>query len=258
MRYDKVNRRLEKIQNEADSLRRENESLQRTLKDVMHEVRSFNNEISSQAETLSRSMAGSASNKDNEKSMVETILYTSGLVSARMGFADITLNPNLLRTQAKYTCDVYRKFDKVRYILARTSKNKFIEIDFKGKTDFSLQAIKSFDLLPYLLIDNAIKYSPKHNKIEVEFEDYLGGLSVTVTSLGPVVEKDEIEKLYDREYRSKNAVDSNFSGQGLGLHLADKICSMYNIKMNVTSGHTITTISEIPYSTFEVKLEFKH
>lgn len=264
MRYDKAIRKLEKakessikVYEQLEATQREHEHLKTVMQGVMHEVRRFNAEMSAYSEELNQLLTGKADPKI--KDLAETIFYTAGLVSSRMTFADFELNPQVLSRQMRMRSGIYKKFDKARHILSKNAKQKNVEIFFTGRSTFEIDAISAFELVPFVLLDNAIKYSPSGQKINVAFDERQNKeLTVRVSSIGPIVLSDELQQILMRGVRGSQAVNSNIPGEGLGLYLASTLCRMTGGDIQVTSEQTPRfTLNRTDYSTFEVTLVFR-
>jgi two-component system sensor histidine kinase KdpD len=69
------------------------------------------------------------------------------------------------------------------------------------------------------LIENAARYSPANRMIHVDARIAPGGLEVTVTDQGPGIDAVDIEHLFERFYRGRDAQQSA-PGTGMGLAIA--------------------------------------
>ncbi|MBN2625310.1 MAG: HAMP domain-containing protein [Spirochaetales bacterium] len=88
-----------------------------------------------------------------------------------------------------------------------------------------------------ILIDNAIKYSPRESPIEITArKDSLNGTcSVSVRDHGLGIEEDHLPRLFDRFYRVDDARGREEGGAGIGLSLAKEICHAHGGSIFVTS-----------------------
>ena len=87
-----------------------------------------------------------------------------------------------------------------------------------------------------ILLDNAIKYSPKGSTIHLSgSEDGIRGL-LSVQDEGIGISVDDLPHIFDRFYQSDLARSkSEVSGYGIGLSIAHKILEQHNGKISVTS-----------------------
>ena len=114
-------------------------------------------------------------------------------------------------------------------------------------------AYECIELLPYILLDNAIKYSPTGEKICIKIEEKEQKQHVIVDSVGPYSSDEETKKLCNQGYRGENAICTSIEGMGIGLYTAKKICDLHNIVINIkSSDDNIKEIRKIAYSKFVV------
>lgn len=98
------------------------------------------------------------------------------------------------------------------------------------------------------LIENAIKYSPDHSKVLVTTEEVDGWVRVQFADQGPGIPEDEIENIFMKFFRSRNAKTSPVKGSGLGLYLAKYFVELHGGKITVESqvGAGCTFTVELP------------
>jgi K+-sensing histidine kinase KdpD len=266
MRYDSYNNKVSKLNDDLlkekekySELNYEYENLKSILEGTMHEVRRFSGELSSKAEELNRIVASFSGADQKIKDLSDNIFFLGGMLSARLGFTDIELNPSSISKQPYLRSCIYKKFEKSRYALFNKAKFKNINITFNGNSFMELEAIQAFELLPFVLMENAIKYSPRDQSIDITFDEIENKeLNVIITSIGPLIEKDENEKLFDRGFRGTNANKSSVSGEGLGLYLAKSLCDLHSISISITaSSEKRFDFDRIPYSDFSIKLVYR-
>jgi K+-sensing histidine kinase KdpD len=266
IRYDKKNKKLEKLEAELAKLRDENHHLnaevfkvRAVLDSTMHEVRRFSGEMSRMSEELSKDVKNS---KPPEQlfSLAQSIFYTSGMIAARLNYSDIELNPEALHRQTTYRAGIYKKFEKSKHALERQAWGKHVKIRFNGGSFSEIDAIQAFELVPFVILDNAIKYSPDDQDIEVSFEDEVGNKHATVriNSLGPRLLPGEVDHVFVCEFRGQNAQKIPGYGAGLGLYLAKRLCEIHGVEISVAPGdRSVMTLNSIDYSEFEVALRWR-
>lgn len=93
---------------------------------------------------------------------------------------------------------------------------------------------RQFDELLGILLDNAIKYTPDGGIITVSLTRCRGSLSLTIADTGCGIEPEEMDKIFERFYRSDKARSSN-GGAGLGLSIAKHLAAANDMKISVTS-----------------------
>lgn len=266
MRYDKINRQIDRTSSELLSLKEKHEKLERqherlvsVLGGLMHEIRRFSAELSNTAEELNK-LTNSGGNFDHRiNDLAQTIFYTSGMLSARLGFTDFELNPLIANRQGRVRSGIYKKFDKARYIVTKNARSKNVTITLHGKSVLEISALQAFDLVPFVLLDNAIKFSPNNQEILVNFEEVPNKeLEVVISSEGPMLESVETISIFDHGKRGSNAIKSGVPGEGLGLYLAKTLCDMHGIGISADSSNRMNfELNGIKYSTFSVRLHVK-
>lgn len=73
------------------------------------------------------------------------------------------------------------------------------------------------------LISNAIKYSPKHESVDISLSHNKKTITVSICDKGPGVAEEFQEHLFDKFTQSEASSTRQFSGSGLGLSIAKEI-----------------------------------
>jgi len=98
------------------------------------------------------------------------------------------------------------------------------------------------------IIDNAMKYTPK-GKISVSVYKEENKVKIRVKDNGVGIDPREIDKLFNKFSRAKDANKVNVVGTGLGLYIAKKMAEAHNGDIKVSSdgeGKGSTFIIELP------------
>ena len=91
-----------------------------------------------------------------------------------------------------------------------------------------------------ILLDNAIKYSPKNSIVAITIEQLNNRAIVRVTDHGIGIKASELPYIFNRFYRADSARSKeNISGYGLGLAIAKQIVELHSGAISVASspGH---------------------
>ncbi len=114
-----------------------------------------------------------------------------------------------------------------------------VHINTYGQPFEVLTSEKYLSIVLKVLIDNALKFSEK-KQVDISFGD--NRLSIRDYGIG--IEKEKLEKIFDRFY--KGSFSRNEGGHGLGLSIAKKISEKLGIAIEVesevNSGSTFTLI----------------
>jgi K+-sensing histidine kinase KdpD len=116
---------------------------------------------------------------------------------------------------------IFQAFEKIQMAFLPLAYEKSVFFDHVGNSFGSAMAPLFFRVVPFAIIDNAVKYSPKGERISLEFSESPTDINVTVRSKGPLIKEEELELLFERGYRAQSAKSSQ--GSGLGLYIVRRI-----------------------------------
>lgn len=223
----------------------------------LHEIRKINTQIKRHAEELM--ISTSSPDEDKFVSFVEwkskIIFAASSMLSTRLGIYDFEKNPAVI-TAKQARASLYKKFDKARIVLETYAKDRKVTINqFSGSSFYEIDAYSALDFLPFVILENAIKYSPSHQDISVSFEDSSAQLKVVVSSMGPINSEGDLKNIFLKRGRGKVAKDLDSAGGGYGLYFGKLICDLHNIVISAASEKTSRmTLNGNDYSQFTVTL----
>lgn len=258
MRYDKQNKRIENLSQQVTDLIRQNAALKKEvdstreiLNNTLHEIRRFSAQLSKFCERISRDTQSDPGL--NQAAL--SAFYTAGMISSRLAYTDIELNPKAIESQTPLRSGIFKKFDKTKRILAEEAKNRNVTISLFGESRTEIDALPVFELLPFVILENAVKYSPQNQTIEIIFESFSGRQQVTVKSYGPDVEDDELPRLFEKGFRG--ALTKTMPGEGLGLFLAKRVCDFHGISIFAeVRNRKNSFFNGIEYSEFLIQVRF--
>lgn len=263
MRYDKQIRKiaavetaLEEHKARAESAERELEKVRLALDSTLHEVRRLSAEISSNAEQLNKRILANHSSDAMLAELGSTIFYMAGMVSSRLAFTDLEMNPQAVEMQTPVRAGIYKKFEKAVHILGLKARQRKLSIKVSGQSYKEIEALPAFELLPFVILDNAIKYSPVGHDINIVFHERGNDLRVEISNLGPQLSSGEEASIFDRGARGLNAKKTPTGGAGLGLYLAQFLANYHDVQISADSDAPVSvSISNVPYSKFRITLQ---
>lgn len=257
--YNKLNKKKEKIENKIESLELEIKELKKRnqiLEELKHDIGRFSSEALSFCEDLNSLIEHEKGKKRIEDAAI-TLFHAISMIAPRMLYSDMELNRGQIGNAARFQSGVYKKFDKANKILKQQARKKKVKVLFLNKSNHTIDAQSSFDMIPFILLENAIKYSPNNGEITVLFDEMNKGgkrsLEVTVSSVGPFVDSENINKVTERGFRG--GTNGSVSGQGLGLYIASNIAKFHSIKMEFNSIYNCI-LDNVKMGEFSVKLRF--
>ena len=174
--------------------------------------------------------------------LIDDIIFLSSLDEGNNRFADEVFS---LRSMC---------FDIVKSVeIALNAKNIKIQIDHN---DIVVKAIyRFFYELLYNLIDNAIKYNVEGGSIYVNLITTDKHYVIEVEDSGIGIASDDIERVFERFYRSSQPQVKKAKGTGLGLSIVKRVTIYYRGKIKVDSevGKGTCISISFPINKFENK-----
>ena len=176
-------------------------------------------------------------NKNNEKTgyylpiMSEQIENLDHLVNELLDVSKIQSNNMILHKE---------KFSLVKLINNCIESIALIsplhKITFLYNKDARILADKSrVEQVMFNLLTNAVKYSPKATKIEVNLNSGDQDVIIKIKDYGIGIAKNNIDKIFDRFFRAMGANIYGISGFGMGLYIAQEIIKQHKGKIWVKS-----------------------
>jgi signal transduction histidine kinase len=149
-------------------------------------------------------------------SLVEQLLDLSKLESGTVPLAVATVPARQLLAQLSAD---WREAADERQVLLLTST---------APPDLSLRVDEQrFGQVLANLVGNAVRHSPSGGKVRVDVTGLPDHVRVSVTDQGPGISPDEVERVFERFYRSDRARSSDAGGAGLGLAIARWIVELH-------------------------------
>jgi signal transduction histidine kinase len=186
---------------------------------LVHDLRALSSAIYNSAEDARTTFE--AGNKWVAQQRIETVIATHTMLSIRIDMLDYSINQ---ATNTVFdTIPVFKKVDKVVRCFRPKASARGINLELRGPSFASTYGPALFELVPYAIIDNAVKYAPTGGSIVISVIDGVTEVRVRVSSLGPYIEPQEQSKIFDRGYRGKHAVRTPQPGTGIGLSSAKKL-----------------------------------
>lgn len=210
------------------------------ISDFLHDITKVNTLIGKKSKGISKTNM-----TKRDKAKLESVIHLSDFITKRIDLYRYISNPTLITIGRKRETDAYKLWDIYRYIFVEIGYESGISIDMEvlnindneiSEASTKFLATDSVSIIPFLLIDNAIKYSTPNSTIKVKFFEDLGFLKKIVVCSTPsyaITENPNI--FFNRGYRSPNNT-SKSSGSGLGLSIVKQICDHNNIKINLDLG----------------------
>jgi signal transduction histidine kinase len=85
------------------------------------------------------------------------------------------------------------------------------------------------------LLRNALKFTPPGGEVTIRLQTRSGAVSVAVADTGCGIPNDELDRIFDRFYRSEQASSAGETSTGLGLAIVKRILDLHGSRITVAS-----------------------
>ncbi|MDK2971726.1 MAG: hypothetical protein PWP23_1481 [Candidatus Sumerlaeota bacterium] len=119
----------------------------------------------------------------------------------------------------------------------RRDKRIEIEPHFEGTVPNILCDVQALERIYFHLLDNAVKFSPTHDHVVVEFErqsDHT--LAISITDHGEGIPPDKMQQIFEEFYQVDNSLTRSHEGLGLGLAVTRILVQATRGEIRVSSG----------------------
>jgi heavy metal sensor kinase len=201
--------------------------------DASHELRGPVSFVRTVAEVALRNPGADADSRQAFADIVEettkaTVLLEDMLTLARADAerdARVFTELNLAEV-VEQACDLARPIaDELRLSLSVSPGTQLVKV---------LGDFPTLRRLLWILLDNALKYTPAPGEIDVALSAGGGRATVTVRDSGVGISETELPHIFDRFYRADPS-RSQIEGAGLGLAIAKWIATLHRADLTVTS-----------------------
>ncbi len=124
-----------------------------------------------------------------------------------------------------------------------TCKKKNIKFDltFAAETENVHADKEKIQQVIYNLIDNAIKFSPDNSFIAITVKERGEKAYISVKDNGCGIAKEDIDKIWDRFYKSDSSRGRDKKGSGLGLSITKEVIQAHEEHIDVISTPSVGT-----------------
>lgn len=144
--------------------------------------------------------------------------------------------------------------DNAIFALRPNIETKEITVEFNSKTEeLVLGDVGQLNQVVLNLLGNAIKFSRPKTSVEIDLDDYLNEhgrsfVRIAIRDHGIGIPSSDIDHLFTRFFRAKNADSGQYPGTGLGLSIVQRVIEHHDgfIKVTSTEGEGSIFTIEIP------------
>ncbi|MEO1967492.1 MAG: HAMP domain-containing sensor histidine kinase [Sphingomonadaceae bacterium] len=213
------------------------------FKNLTHDLRAIGAEIYNTALTA----RGSAERfGDDLVRQLDSVLAAQQMLSLRLDIVDYESGHSAGRP--KEPIPVFRKIDKVLRCFQNRFYNSGVTYRTNGVCYANVQGPPIFEIIPFVLVENAIKYAPRGSNLDVNFEEKENEVLVRFESFGPKIKDNEKDRIFDQHFRGEEAQASQSSGSGIGLYAAKTLTeAQYNGNLYVNQIGDPVWVNHINY-----------
>ncbi len=117
-----------------------------------------------------------------------------------------------------------------------------LKLDYEIEPDLTVTgSAEQLKQVVMILLDNAIKYNRPEGTIGLTLRRHHGHIALTVTNSGAGIPAEQLDKVFDRFYRTDASRSRKQGGYGLGLAIAKSIVEQHRGKIQARSALGETT-----------------
>ena len=134
--------------------------------------------------------------------------------------------------------------------LEKFIEDKHIKVNFTSKEIYGFAIVYVMEDIIYNLIQNAIKYNKNNGKVDIDIKQDRKNVIITIADTGIGISDMDIDRIYERFFRSDRSHSSNIEGSGLGLAIVKHGVNLHNgtitcdSKLNVGTTFTLSIPKE--------------
>jgi signal transduction histidine kinase len=127
--------------------------------------------------------------------------------------------------------DVVQEFE-----LEAEKKGIHIEVDARDRESMVSADIGLIQRVLENLLRNAVRYTPRGGTISISLDPKPGAVAVAVADTGCGIAAHELDRIFDRFYRSEQGEEVRSNSAGLGLAIVKRILDLHGSRITVTSA----------------------
>ncbi|MFC1623725.1 ATP-binding protein [Candidatus Omnitrophota bacterium] len=219
-----------------EELKRLNKEKSNFVSAVAHELRTPLTSIKGYASLLTRGKLGELSPEQKER-LEKIDKHSDSLAHLVNNLLDIArIESGRVQMEIK-EISIKELLDSIVDIITPQIKDKKISLKVNAKT--KVDKIKAdpgqLERVFLNLLSNATKFTPEKGKITIYIEEKGSSIEFGIEDSGIGIAKQDLEKVFEEFFRTRNAQDQKIKGTGLGLSLVKKIVAAHKGRIWVDS-----------------------
>lgn len=186
-----------------------------------------------------------SSNKAIPASTQEVLAESLGAVNKSIGIINELMSASENKVEglklSRSSFFLNELLDDVIQSLANFASQNQVKIIFERDVSISLEGDREKLMVVFInILENAIRYSPKGKvTLRVRREELKAVIELEDNGMG--IGEEEIEHVFERFFRAKEAIDISPNETGLGLYIAKKIIEKHSGTIEISSKKNVGT-----------------
>ncbi len=182
---------------------------------------------------------------ENESRRLTILINDILLISSIEGQVELTKEEFSIREVSEYVGDLLNEKAE-RYSVS-------VNFDYSNIDDLIYTQKEYFKDLLINLVTNGIKYNQKGGKVEIKYRQDATRLVLEIEDNGIGIDKDDLDRIFERFYRVSRSRSRNIEGTGLGLAIVKHIVSSLDAKIFVESELGLGTKFTIEFDLVKIR-----
>jgi hypothetical protein len=181
----------------------------------------------------------------NSSAELKSLVKASELLRDSFDLVAIYFNPASASFGRRNPLSIHGLLRKlVRVLRIQGSDGPPARFHLNGECQRNIFMFESFKLIPFALISNGVKYALEGD-VNVQIIDRNPVVEVSVESVGPLIEAEELENIFEKRFRGRWAQKVT-TGRGVGLYLAQVIAHANGTHIAASSRRLGRYAGDIP------------
>ncbi len=182
---------------------------------------------------------------ENESRRLTILINDILLISSIEGQVELTKEEFSIREVSEYVGDLLNEKAE-RYSVS-------VNFDYSNIDDLIYTQKEYFKDLLINLVTNGIKYNQKGGNVEIKYRQDATRLVLEIEDNGIGIDKDDIDRIFERFYRVSRSRSQNIEGTGLGLAIVKHIVRSLDAKIFVESELGLGTKFTIEFDLVKIR-----
>lgn len=216
-----------------NEMKKTDETRREILSNVSHDLKTPLTMIKAYAE-MERDLDISKEKHDNNMNIIiEEVDRLNILVNDILNLSKLESNMDTLNIEKLNLTDLINTILNRFKIFSYTKNYEFI-FDY-NKTLYINADKQKLEQVIYNLIGNAINYTGKDQKVYINIIENKKNIRVEIKDTGKGIKKEDINKVWDKYYKTDKKYKRNTIGTGIGLSIVKNIFILHHFKYGIDS-----------------------